>query len=171
MQDLCSAIPVRDQRRCGTGDLGLFRGRLELSPAASATTRSVTLFLTAAARLAVLVIDDNADTLRLFERYLSGTRYRFFGVRDPEQALALAAQINPRLVLLDVMLPDVDGWELLGRLREHPQTGHIPVIVCTILPQEPLALALGAAAFLRKPISREALLAVLDQQIASSAPK
>jgi len=64
---------------------------------------------------------------------------------------------------LDVMLPGIDGWELLGQLREHPQTSCIPVVVCTILPQEPLALALGAAAFLRKPVSREALLSALDR--------
>lgn len=151
--------------------IGRFGGRLELSPAgASERSRTVTLRLTPPERLPVLVIDDNQDTLHLFERYLSGTRYQFIGARDPEQALALAAQAHPRVVLLDIMLPNVDGWELLGRLREHPQTGGIPIIVCTILPQEPLALALGAAAFLRKPVSREALLALLDRQIASSVP-
>lgn len=148
--------------------IGLFGGRLELAPAAQA--RAVTLRLTPLERLPVLVIDDNLDTLRLLERYLAGTRYQFIAARDPAQALTLAAQTHPRAVLLDVMLPDLDGWELLGRLREHPQTDHIPIIVCTILPQEPLALALGAAAFLRKPVSRETLLAVLDRQIASSAP-
>lgn len=152
--------------------IGLFGGRLELVPAtAAAARRIVTLRLSPAERMPVLVIDDNLDTLRLLERYLSGTRYQFFGVRDPGQAQAAAVQIRPKIVLLDVMLPGMDGWELLGRLREHPQTGHIPIIVCTILPQEPLALALGAAAFVRKPISREALLAVLDRQIASSAPR
>lgn len=147
--------------------IGLFGGRLELAPTpAPELSRSVTLLLSPVECVPVLVIDDNMDTLRLFERYLSGTRYRCFGVRDPEQAQGVAAQIQPRAVLLDVMLPGMDGWELLGRLREHPQTGQIPVIVCTILPQEPLALALGAAAFLRKPISRETLLAALDRQIA-----
>lgn len=147
--------------------IGLFGGRLDLAPTpAPERSRSVTLLLSSVECMPVLVIDDNVDTLRLFERYLSGTRYRFFGVRDPEQAQGMAAQIQPRAVLLDVMLPGMDGWELLGRLREHPQTGQVPVIVCTILPQEPLALALGAAAFLRKPISRAALLAALDRQIA-----
>jgi CheY-like chemotaxis protein len=147
--------------------IGLFGGRLELSPTlAPALSRAVTLLLSPVECCPVLVIDDNMDTLRLFERYLSETRYRFFGVRDPEQAQGAAAQIHPRAVVLDVMLPGMDGWELLGRLREHPEAGQIPVIVCTILPQEPLALALGAAAFLRKPISREALLAALDRQIA-----
>jgi len=64
--------------------------------------------------------------------------------------------------LLDVMLPGVDGWELLGRLREHPQLKGLPVIVSTILPQESLAMALGAAAFLCKPVTQEAFLQTLN---------
>jgi CheY-like chemotaxis protein len=118
-------------------------------------------------RIRVLVIDDNADALLLFERYFSGTRYEFAGVRDPEQALAMAQTLSPQIIVLDVMLPGIDGWELLGRLREHPLTRHVPVVVCTILPQEELAQALGAAAFIRKPVSREMLLSVLGQQITS----
>ena len=61
------------------------------------------------------------------------------------------------------MLPDIDGWDMLGRLRAHPKTSDKPVVVCTIMPQEQLALALGAAAFLQKPVSRETLLAELDR--------
>lgn len=118
-------------------------------------------------RIRVLVIDDNADALLLFERYFADTRYEFVGVRDPEQALAMAKTVSPQIIMLDVMLPGIDGWELLGRLREHPLTRHVPVVVCTVLPQAELAQALGAAAFIRKPVSREKLLSVLDQQIAS----
>jgi CheY-like chemotaxis protein len=65
------------------------------------------------------------------------------------------------------MLPGVDGWEILGRLREHPTTSSVPVIISTILLQEDLALSLGAAGFLRKPFTQTALLAALDQQAAS----
>jgi len=121
------------------------------------------LWLRPAEQASVLAIDDNADTLKLYERYLSGSQYRLVGTPDPRQALPLAEQLDPAAILLDVMLPGMDGWELLGRLREHPLTAGVPVIVCTILPQEQLALALGAAAFIRKPVTREALLAVLDQ--------
>jgi len=152
--------------------IGLFGGELAtpLAPD-SPSTRQAILVLPSAERAPVLVIDDNADTLRLFERYLTETRYLFVGAREPEQALAVAEQLCPRIVVLDVMLPGLDGWEVLGRLREHPRTGHIPVVVCTILPQQSLAQAMGAAAFIRKPVSREMLLAVLDQQTASSAPE
>jgi CheY-like chemotaxis protein len=67
-----------------------------------------------------------------------------------------------------VMMPNVDGWELLGRLRQHPSTADIPVLVCTILPQETLALSLGASAFVRKPITRQVFLSALDHQLAST---
>lgn len=63
-------------------------------------------------------------------------------------------------------MPQIDGWEILGRLRNHPQTHHIPVIVCTILSQEEMALTLGASGFIHKPISRQNLLTELDHQAA-----
>jgi CheY-like chemotaxis protein len=66
--------------------------------------------------------------------------------------------------VLDVMMPEQDGWTLLGQLREHPTTRGVPIIVCTILPQEQLALTLGAAEFIRKPVSRKTLLSALDRQ-------
>ena len=146
--------------------IDLFGGELDLVPVQSgAQPFAATLVLSAAEQVPVLVIDDNADTLRLLQRYLAGTRYRFTGARDPEQALLLAEESAPHVIVMDVMLPGIDGWELLGRLREHPHMRAVPIIVCTILPQERMALALGAAAFIRKPVSRETLLATLDQQL------
>jgi CheY-like chemotaxis protein len=129
------------------------------------------LTLPLAEQVSVLVIDDNLDTLQLLQRYLEGTRYRFVGVRDPEQALAQAQAFSPRLIILDVMLPGVDGWEVLGRLRENPAFRPVPIIVSTILPQEELALTLGAATFLRKPVSRETLLTTLDHWLTGVEPK
>jgi CheY-like chemotaxis protein len=120
--------------------------------------------LPAAEQIPVLVIDDNVDVLKLMERYLSSGRYRFIGVSDPQEALTQAAQWAPAIIVLDVMLPEVDGWELLGRLREHPATSNTPIIVCTILPHQQLALTLGAAGFIRKPVSRQAFLEALDKQ-------
>lgn len=146
--------------------VALSGGSLELAPQASAEGPfAATLVLPAAQQLGVLVIDDNVDALRLYQRYLEGSRYAFVGVRDPEQALALATELTPKVIVLDVMLPGMDGWEILGRLREHPATRKVPVIVSTILPHKQLALTLGAASFLRKPVSREALLEALDAQL------
>lgn len=144
--------------------VALCGGSLEIAPNGGQEQLLATLVLPYAEQLAVLVIDDNADTLELYQRYLEGTRYRFLGVRDSEQALRLARESMPGIIVLDVMLPGMDGWEVLGRLREHPITRGIPIIVCTILLQERLALTLGAAAFLRKPVSRADLLSALDAQ-------
>jgi CheY-like chemotaxis protein len=123
----------------------------------------VRLGLKKAEQANILVIDDNEDILRLVQRCLEGTRYRFFGTRSPHQVLPLAEEICPKVILLDIMLPEVDGWEILGRLRAHPQLERVPVIITTVLPHEQLAAALGAAGFLRKPVRREELLAVLEQ--------
>jgi len=119
-------------------------------------------------RIPVLVVDDNEDTLQLLDRYLSNSRYRFIGTSDPERAVPLAAQSSPGIVVLDVMLPGVDGWELLGRLHAHPQLCDVPIIVCSIVPQEQLAMALGAANFVPKPFSRDEFLSALDRQLEPS---
>jgi CheY-like chemotaxis protein len=141
----------------------LSEGSLEITPGEGKKQPfTFKIALPAEEQIPVLVIDDNVDTLQLLERYLSNSRYRFIGTSDPQQALQLAVASNPQIILLDVMLPDVDGWELLGRLHTHPQTHDVPIIVCTILPQEQLALNLGAAAFMKKPVSRTELLSVLD---------
>jgi CheY-like chemotaxis protein len=121
------------------------------------------LSLPAIERIPILFVDDNNDSLRLFERSLTGTRFHFTGARDPLYAIDLAIESGARIIVLDIMLPGIDGWEILGRLRAHPVLGNIPVIISTILPHEQLALSLGASAFLRKPVSREMLLELLNR--------
>ncbi len=144
-------------------------GRLTISTAGGIFDAA--LLLPALEQLPLLVIDDNADTLQLLQRYTAGTRYRFVGTQEPEQALRLAEELSPQIILVDVMMPQVDGWEVLGQLRQHPLTAHIPVIVHTIMAQEELALSLGASAFLRKPVTRQDFLAVLDRLAAGITPR
>ena len=144
----------------------------ELVISEEADTFTMTLRLPAVERLRVLVIDDNADTLQLMQRFVLGTRYALVGTQDPEEAFEMATRHSPHVIVLDVMMPQVDGWRLLGRLRQHPQTASLPVIVCTILAQEELALHLGANSFVRKPVTRQAFLEALDQQtqVRATAP-
>ncbi|MBC7234582.1 MAG: response regulator [Chloroflexi bacterium] len=125
------------------------------------------LLLPAASQLPVLVVDDNEDTLRLYRRFAQGTRYRMITVADATTALTLAQKLAPQIIVLDIMMPDVDGLELLARFKQHPATHNLPLVVCTILPEEALVLSLGASAFLQKPFSRESLLHVLDALWAS----
>jgi len=149
----------------------LCRGRLEVARSGDRPRQeggeeafSATLTLPSFVQLPVLVIDDNADTLQLLQRYAVDTRYRLVTTRDPEQALSLAEKFSPEIIVLDVMMPQADGWKVMARLRQHPLTGHIPIVVCTILPQEEMAFALGASGFVRKPVTRQAFLAALDRQ-------
>jgi CheY-like chemotaxis protein len=125
----------------------------------------VTLRLAAPAQSLVLVIDDNADWLELVQRYAAGTRYQIVTTGAPETAGDSAGKLQPALILLDVMMHNVDGWQVLSELRHDPATAQIPVVVCTILPLAEMALALGADAFLQKPVSQQALLQMLDRQI------
>lgn len=121
------------------------------------------LLLPCREKLPVLLIDDNADTQQLFRRYTSGTRYRLEYTQDVDRVMEWVENYHPQIILLDIMMPKDNGWIVLGRLRQHPLTSEIPVIICTILPQEKLALSLGASAFLKKPVSRQDFLSTLDQ--------
>lgn len=114
----------------------------------------------------VLAIDDNTDTLRLWRRYVQRTRFALIETNNPDEALSLAARLRPALVVLDVMLPRVDGWELLRQFRRHAAMASIPIIVCTVLPQRQLALSLGAADFIQKPVTGPEFRAALERQIA-----
>lgn len=119
-------------------------------------------------RVPVLVIDDNADWLDLLKRYAVGSRYQVIGLREPESARRLAEKLQPAVIFLDVMMPNIDGWQIISELRQERATRQIPVIVCSILPLEGLALSLGVNAFLQKPITQSQFLAALDQQIGSN---
>jgi CheY-like chemotaxis protein len=135
----------------------------ELSLAKDDGVFAATLALPTAEQLVVLAIDDNADTLQLLQRYTVGTRYHLIGIKEPDGLPSLTERFGARIIVLDVMMPRVDGWKILGQLRQHPLTSHIPIIVCTILVQEELALALGASHFLRKPLTQQSFLAALNQ--------
>jgi len=123
------------------------------------------LVLPATEWVPILVVDDNPDTLQLMERYVWGTRYQLITTRDPEEAPCLIEQNRVQAVVLDVMMPGTDGWRLLHQLRQRSATAEVPIIVCTVLAQEELALSLGANDFLRKPVSRSTFIAALDRQV------
>lgn len=118
----------------------------------------------------VMVVDDNQDTLLLLERYLTGSAYRFLAARGPQEALNMVAEVTPDVVLLDVMLPGIDGWTLLDKMRRLPALRKTCFILSSILPSERTALMLGADGFLRKPFSRQDLLGVLDRWKAAREP-
>jgi CheY-like chemotaxis protein len=139
-----------------------YAARLEIS----GRTRgefAVTLLLDAPQETVVLVIDDNTDWLALVQRYVAGMPVQVVVTATPEGACALAGKLQPALIVLDVMMHNVDGWQVLSELRHDPATSHIPIVVCTILPLAEMALALGANAFLQKPVSQQQFLQLLDR--------
>jgi CheY-like chemotaxis protein len=111
----------------------------------------------------LLVIDDELAAVELFQTYAIGLNYQVLGETNPEQAVTRALEVRPDVIMLDVMMPAMDGWELLQRLRLRPELRDVPVIVCSVLGEGDLASALGAAAFLKKPILRSQLVKVLSR--------
>ncbi|MFN8454437.1 MAG: response regulator [Anaerolineae bacterium] len=123
----------------------------------------LTIHLPKSEEVKICLIDDNADMAQLFERYLAGTPYRVSSRRNATQLFEWIEEQRPHLIILDVMMPEVDGWEILGILKQHPLTSALPVIICSVLPERDLALMLGAATYLPKPVTQSALLATLNQ--------
>ena len=111
----------------------------------------------------ILVIDDNPDVARLVRRYLRGLNYVIHMASAGQKALQLARDVQPKVITLDLLMPTLDGWDVLRQLKSHPETRQIPVVVCSILPDRRLALSAGATEFLSKPITREGLLATLER--------
>lgn len=111
----------------------------------------------------ILVIDDMPDIPPLFQRFTSTYPIDVISAAGGDEALALLQEVTPALILLDVMLPRRDGWEILQTLKVDPATAAIPVVICSILNEPGLALALGADSYLPKPVSQKALLTVLAQ--------
>lgn len=113
----------------------------------------------------ILVIDDNPDLVRLFRRFLKGRPYRLIQASNVHRAIRLAQELHPNLVILDVLMPTMDGWQIFRELSSRSQTEDIPVVVCSVLPERELALSLGAAAFLAKPVSQQSLLEALSHHV------
>jgi CheY-like chemotaxis protein len=111
----------------------------------------------------VLIIDDNQGLVNLLQRYLTDQACRVLTAVNAQEGLRLAQEATPDAILLDVMMPGMQGWEVLQRLHNDPLTVSIPVIVCSVINEPELAQALGAALFLPKPIRQVDVLAALHQ--------
>lgn len=112
--------------------------------------------------VSVLVVDDNPDLVHFFRLYTANTPYHITHLLAGGQLFEQIPSIKPDIIVLDVLLPGQDGWELLSYLRSHPETRSIPVIVCSVVKREALALALGAALYLPKPVRRRQFIQALD---------
>jgi signal transduction histidine kinase/CheY-like chemotaxis protein len=111
----------------------------------------------------ILVIEDDPSAVRLLREYLEPMGYSLRAAPDGEQGLAMAAEQPPLAILLDVLVPRVDGWEVLRTLKADERLRNVPVVMVTIVDEREVGLALGAVDYLVKPVQRDALLACLER--------
>lgn len=138
------------------------RGELRFpDPVSTAGTGTILLTFPADDRPTLLVVDNHLDFHSLVERLLAGLDWDIVGATDIDQAYEIVHARQPETIILDVMIPGHDGWDLLARLRESPSAHGVPVVICSVLHEPETALALGAAAYLHKPIDRERLVETL----------
>lgn len=118
----------------------------------------------------VLVVDDSITVRRVTEKFLNSREYTVLTAKDGMEALERIAEFQPNVVLLDIEMPRMDGFELLGHLRRDPQWARLPVIMIssrTAQKHREHAGALGATGFLGKPYQNEVLLDALQEVLAS----
>jgi len=117
----------------------------------------------AARRDIVMVIDDDPAVLDLMQRILAKEGFRPVLSDDPRKALALARAVKPTAIVLDVLMPVMNGWEVLRALKADAELESVPVVMLTIVDDRRAGLALGAAEHLVKPVDRDVLMRVLDR--------
>jgi signal transduction histidine kinase/CheY-like chemotaxis protein len=110
----------------------------------------------------VLLIEDDPGAIRLLRAYLEGDSYVVRAATSAREGLREARRRAPAAIVLDVLLPDIDGWEALRQLKADAQLRDIPVVIVTVVDEREVGLALGAVDYFLKPVDREALLARLS---------
>jgi signal transduction histidine kinase/DNA-binding response OmpR family regulator len=111
----------------------------------------------------VVVIEDDRRSLELATLFLEGAGLRVVGVREGLEGLETVRRLRPAVVVLDIRIPGLDGWDVLSSLKRDPRTASIPVIVVSIVDERGRGFALGAAEYLVKPASREEVLSALKR--------
>jgi signal transduction histidine kinase/DNA-binding response OmpR family regulator len=115
----------------------------------------------------VLVIDRDPEVADLIQTYLVRRGYDVVQAHTADDALETALRVKPRAITLDVILDEGDGFDLLHRLKENPETKDIPVVVLSIVCDEGKSCRMGAASYLEKPIDQGRLLKMIDDIVGS----
>jgi len=111
----------------------------------------------------VLVVEDDPAAAELLTRQLGNAGYRTEVAKSGTQALALARELKPAAITLDIIMPELDGWEVITRLKSDAATSHIPVVVVSVVDNPELGIALGAIDYFVKPVNASALVERLDR--------
>ena len=121
----------------------------------------------------ILIVDDNPTNLKLARLLLAGEGYDVRTAADAEQAMAVMAVFRPRLILMDLQMPGVDGFELTRRLKSDPVTGDIAILAVTAYAMKgdaERASAAGCDGYVPKPIDTRALLALVSRFVGEASP-
>ena len=111
----------------------------------------------------VLVIDDDPTVHDLIERFLTKENFQVRTANSGAEGIRLAKSLEPDAITLDVMMPDLDGWSVLAALKADVKTSQIPVIMVTMVDNQNLGYALGAADYIMKPIGKNNLRNILHK--------
>lgn len=109
----------------------------------------------------VLVVDDDPSVWRVMSYYLAKEGYNVAVAANGKECLRKAQELRPKLITLDVRMPEMDGWKTLTALKSDPGLADIPVMMLTIVDEQAKGFALGASEYLEKPIDRECLAKIL----------
>jgi CheY-like chemotaxis protein len=157
-----TAVTDRLSEREFTDGIPISKG-ISIEACVDGTQAFVWISVPSMGKITVLVVDDNEDMVRFYRDCAIGTRYHIVHVAQGRDLFEAVEATLPDIIVLDVMLPDIDGWRLLMRLHEDPATRSIPVIICSVVQEEDLALSLGAVRYLPKPVRPRAFVQALDQ--------
>ena len=108
-------------------------------------------------------MEDDIKSADLIRIQLEAEGFRVLHATSSEQALVMAENQPLSLITLDIMLPEMDGWEFLGRIRQQPALQRVPVVIISIVADHDRGFAMGAAAVLQKPLSRKDLFDALTE--------
>ena len=114
-------------------------------------------------KIKILIVDDNEGLVALLTRHLADQAYGVYSTTKATECIKLAQELSPDIIILDIMLPEINGWDLLQQIKINPQTKHIHVIICSVMKEPELAKSLGASAYLAKPIRKSELLATIQK--------
>jgi len=114
------------------------------------------------------VIDSDPDAIYLLQENLDQKEFDIIHTRNGQESLRLAREQLPQAILLDILMPGMDGWLILHDLKEDPLTSGIPVILLTIVDKKALGFRLGASAYLLKPLDPAAVLDALNRVIVNT---
>ena len=121
----------------------------------------------------ILVIEDNEQNLYLTVFILKKNGYRTLQARDGREGIELAGRVKPALIILDIQLPVMDGFEVARKLRSNPALADVPIVAVTsyaMVGDRERILAAGCASYIEKPINPETFMAEVEQYLPAQSP-